>query len=136
MTTQNEGELGRSINSINRARTELDFGLKSQMTLPGKKTNLKTNSQKVKLELTISIIRPHAIIFNVTSFSATEIFGVNGQKVSDSKVIVCSIGRNVLVSGEIFFILSILNKKKTENARACRAGVRPHRYARRPPSTF
>ena len=36
MTTQNEGDLGRSISSINRARTELDFGLKSQMTLPEK----------------------------------------------------------------------------------------------------
>jgi hypothetical protein len=36
MTTQNEGDLGRSMNSINRARTELDFELKSQMTLSEK----------------------------------------------------------------------------------------------------
>ena len=53
MTTLNEGGLGRSINSINRARIELDFGLKSQTNdLTGKQTNPKTNP-KAKLALSI-----------------------------------------------------------------------------------
>ena len=67
MTTQNEGDLGRSIYMLKLAQAESDFGLKSQHDDTSQKTNLKTNP-KVKLKLSIETFsRPYDMRRHVRS---------------------------------------------------------------------